>query len=144
MSVTPFILLTAKAGAQDYIVKPFSTEEVLVRAKNLINMKRINEKLENENFGLYAQLKEKIQALEIFNHELSRFAWAASHDLKTPLRAVDNLSQLLVRDIQNHADETAKVHLEKLHRSTRRFYFFECFSIIFFESSEIFPVLSDS
>lgn len=131
MSVTPIILLTAKAddesrvhslqaGAQDYIVKPFSTEEVLVRAKNLIDMKRINERLENENFDLYAQLKEKITALENSNHELSRFAWAASHDLKTPLRAVDNLSQLLERDIQSRSHETARVHLEKLHRSTRR------------------------
>ena len=73
-----------------------------------------------ENVDLYSQLKEKIQSLENSNHELSRFAWAASHDLKTPLRAIENLSALLDRDIAANSGDSTKQHLDKLKRSAFR------------------------
>lgn len=73
-----------------------------------------------ENVDLYSQLHEKIQALENSNHELSRFAWAASHDLKSPLRAIENLSKLLEKDVANHSEDMIKDHLGKLRRSTQR------------------------
>lgn len=52
-----------------------------------------------ENVGLYKQLQEKVRALEESNHELSRFAWVASHDLKSPLRAIDNLCSWIEEDM---------------------------------------------
>ncbi|WP_375765488.1 PAS domain S-box protein [Archangium gephyra] len=41
-----------REGAQDYLVKPFSAEEVRVRVRNLVQLKRVREELERRNHEL--------------------------------------------------------------------------------------------
>lgn len=72
-----------------------------------------------ENVDLYARLQEKIQALEKSNFELNSFAWAASHDLKTPLRAIDNLSNWIEEDMDGQEPEQTKEHLRALRHRVR-------------------------
>lgn len=73
-----------------------------------------------ENINLYQQLQEKITALDASNKELSRFAWIAAHDLKSPLRAIDNLSQWIEEDSGERLDTTSKTHFQKLRHRVRR------------------------
>lgn len=73
-----------------------------------------------ENVELYNRLLEKVDALEESNQELGRFAWLASHDLKSPLRAIDNLSQWLEEDLGGHLDGPAREHMDTLRRRVRR------------------------
>ena len=47
--------------------------------------------------AINAELHEKVKQLERSNADLEQFAWAASHDLKEPLRTISNYTQLLVR-----------------------------------------------
>lgn len=73
-----------------------------------------------ENIDLYGQLKEKITALETSNEELGRFAWAASHDLKSPLRAIDNLAHWIEEEVDGALSEKGHEYVEALHRRVRR------------------------
>ena len=89
---------------QDYINKPFSTEELCVKVERLITQRR---KRIAEHEGL-------IQQLSISNQELERFAYAAAHDLKSPLRVIDNLSQWIEEDLAGLVRGTTKEYMEKL------------------------------
>ncbi len=52
-----------------------------------------------------AQLEEQTQMLEESNMELERFAYIASHDLKTPLRNVVSFLNLIERKMEKYQDK---------------------------------------
>jgi light-regulated signal transduction histidine kinase (bacteriophytochrome) len=47
--------------------------------------------------AINAELRDKVKQLERSNADLERFAWAAGHDLKEPLRTISSYTQLLIR-----------------------------------------------
>ncbi len=53
------------------------------------------------------------------NEELERFAFIAAHDLKSPLRAVDNISQWLEEDLDEVLPDTSRKHLDELRKRVR-------------------------
>jgi signal transduction histidine kinase len=73
-----------------------------------------------ENVGLYAQLQEKLRALEETNQELRQFAWIASHDLKSPLRGISHLSQWAEEDADGPLPEKTREHLQVLRLRVSR------------------------
>lgn len=73
-----------------------------------------------ENVDLYEQLQKKVQALEVSNEELSRFAWAASHDLKSPLRAIDSLASWVEEEQGDKLTLTSQNYMDILHKRVRR------------------------
>lgn len=83
-SSIPIIFLTVKndedsirkgfeLGAQDYVVKPFNTSELLARVKTHI------------------KLKQQTESLQEANRELDSFCYTISHNLKAPLLSIDKL-----------------------------------------------------
>src|SRR5439155_4268943 len=68
--------------------------------------------------------EQKIQRyaaeLEISNRELDQFAYSASHDLKAPLRAIDNLATWLTEDLGPQLPAESRRDLELMQQRVRR------------------------
>lgn len=77
----------------------------------------------NDEVGKLARVLEVFQnnvyKMQQSNEELERFAYIAAHDLKTPLRAVDTISQWLEEDLANLLPEKSKGHMDELRRRVK-------------------------
>ncbi len=63
--------------------------------------------------------QENARKMKQSNEELERFAYIAAHDLKSPLRAVDNISQWLEEDLAGSLQEKDKKYMEELRHRVR-------------------------
>ncbi|MDQ3249828.1 MAG: PAS domain S-box protein, partial [Chloroflexota bacterium] len=82
--------------------------------------KAIEEALQVLNEQLEQRVAERTEELMRRNQELDQFSYIASHDLKSPLRAIDHLADWIVEDAGALLPATSKTHLDKLQGRIRR------------------------
>lgn len=73
-----------------------------------------------DNAALIAEQQRLIDALESTNTELDQFAYAASHDLRAPLRGIANLAAWIEEDLGTAAPKKVREHLALLKRRATR------------------------
>ncbi len=81
-----------------------------------------NRKYELDAKKLLTTLETKNQGLQNANKELERFAYVASHDLKTPLRNVNSFLNLIQRKIRKGQTEEISEYLEFAILNAKRMY----------------------
>ncbi|MGI9287505.1 MAG: sensor histidine kinase [Pseudomonadales bacterium] len=79
----------------------------------LYDHKQAEEAIRNANSKLRRQTKELAQA----NEELSQFTYAVSHDLKTPLRAINGYSNWLAKDLADTLDEEHQEYIDGMQEA---------------------------
>lgn len=90
-------------GAEDYLLKPF--DPVLLRSRLTAALER--SRLRRMERDRTKALENALNRLRDINENLQQFAYAASHDLKSPIRTVTLMSQLLVRRYKGRLDADA-------------------------------------
>ena len=136
------------AGAVDFLYKPINPEVLrskvsvfvdlslksellkqqaeMLRARNDELERLVREKDEAEqrvralNAELEARVAERTAELTKSNEELRQFAYAASHDLKEPLRTITSYSQLLSTRYKGSLDESGKEFLAYVVDAVKR------------------------
>ena len=72
------------------------------------------------NRRLEQRVAERTAELEALNKELEAFSYSVSHDLRTPLRAIDGFSQMLLKHHGDRLDDEGKRLLHVVRSNTAR------------------------
>lgn len=80
----------------------------------------MNEALERRVAERTIELEQSNAALRRSNEDLDEFAYAASHDLKEPLRGIHHYAQFLLEDYESRLDAGAQHKLKTLGRLAER------------------------
>ncbi|GCD77432.1 hypothetical protein JCM31826_09140 [Thermaurantimonas aggregans] len=123
-------------GIQSLVVVPMVVNERLVgfAGFDAVRFKRVWSEEDIKLLRIFGDLlavsidrkwtDEKIyrynSSLEKINNELNRFAYIVSHDLKAPLRAINNLSEWIEEDIGDKLEGETKEQFKLLRGRVRR------------------------
>jgi len=81
---------------------------------DVTKLKHAKEALQKAHDGLESKVEKRTEALRQVNDELAQYAFAVSHDLKAPLRAVKNYADFLNEDLAGTLDGDQQIYLEGL------------------------------
>jgi signal transduction histidine kinase len=123
---TPVILLSARAGeesrvegmgagADDYLIKPFSARELMARVEAHLNLQRVRREAEEAVLQLMAREQKARASAEIANRVKDDFLAMLSHELRTPLNAIFGWTHLLKSGKLGEADRARGIDI--IHRN---------------------------
>src|SRR6185369_1476877 len=128
---TPVILLSARAGeesrvegmgagADDYLIKPFSARELMARVEAHLNLQRVRRESEEAVLQLMAREQKARASAEIANRVKDDFLAMLSHELRTPLNAIFGWIHLLKRGKLSDVDRARGIDIIQRNAEAQR------------------------
>lgn len=130
-ATVPVILLSARAGeeasvegmgagADDYLVKPFSARELLARIEAHLSLQRIRRASEEAVLKMMVSEQEARESAEIANRIKDDFLAILSHELRTPLNAIVGWTHLLKSGKLNEVDRQRGIDVIERNAAAQR------------------------
>jgi signal transduction histidine kinase len=127
----PVILLSARAGeesrveglgagADDYLVKPFSARELLARVGSHINLQRERKRSEQRLEQLVLLEQQARASAEVANRVKDEFLAMLSHELRTPLNAIVGWTHLLKTGTLRESDRARGIDVIDRNAAAQR------------------------
>lgn len=128
---TPVILLSARAGeesrvegmgagADDYLIKPFSARELMARVEAHLQLQR-ERKRSQEKLEQLMVLEQKARtSAELANRVKDEFLAMLSHELRTPLNAIVGWTKLLKSGTLDESDRVRGIDVIDRNASAQR------------------------
>jgi PAS domain S-box-containing protein len=96
------------------------TKKSVLSFMDVTELKRVEREVRELNEELEKRVRERTAELERANKELEAFSYSVSHDLRTPLIAIEGFSRILSKKYGDRLEPKAREFLEAIQRSTKQ------------------------
>jgi signal transduction histidine kinase len=110
ISASIFPIVNGQGGVE-YVAAVYRDDTHIMLAQE--QLKAQSEQLERHIIGRTAELEEA-------NEELEAFSYSVSHDLRTPVRAIDAFAALLADDVDSQLSQDAREYLGRIRAASAR------------------------
>ncbi len=95
-------------------------QEVANQLAIAIQQSQLRDQLEHYTLELETLVEERTSKLQDANAELEAFAYSVSHDLRTPLQAMQGFAQALVEDYADQLDAVGQDYAQRISNAAMR------------------------